>query len=336
MNLAIIGTGKIANDALYAMQPVDGLHRVALFARPHSKEKGEALAARYGVGTVYTDYDELLCDERIDTVYIGIVNTAHFPFALAALQAGKHVILEKPFTVTLQEALRLQEETKARGVFLLEAINILHLEVFGVLKEQLPAIGPIRSVRLNYSQYSSRYEAYKRGEIQPVFDPTLDGGSLKDLNVYNLHYCAGLFGEPLDAVYYPNRGHNGVDTSGTAVLTYDGFSACCTAAKDSDSPSYVVIQGENGWMQIEDKPNVAENLLVSVARGHSEQKDKAGVPMRTYEERRFSYPIEHHRLTCEFRAFEEIIRMGDQERAASLLDESITVMRILDRIAQHG
>ena len=89
MKLAIIGTGKIVHEALFALEPVDRVEVVAIFARPHSKEKAEALAEKYGIGEVYTDYDELLAKSDAQAVYIGLVNSAHFPYAKKALLAGK-------------------------------------------------------------------------------------------------------------------------------------------------------------------------------------------------------------------------------------------------------
>ena len=75
MKLGIIGTGKIIHDALYAMKPLEQIEKNAIFARPHSRDKAEALAGRYGIREVYTDYDELLDRADVDTVYIGLVNS---------------------------------------------------------------------------------------------------------------------------------------------------------------------------------------------------------------------------------------------------------------------
>ena len=97
MKLGVIGTGKIVEDALYAIQPVREIQVNAIFARPHSRSKGESLAAAYAIPTVYTDYDELLESGDIDTVYIGLINSAHYEYAKRALEKRKNVILEKPF-----------------------------------------------------------------------------------------------------------------------------------------------------------------------------------------------------------------------------------------------
>ena len=93
MKLGIAGTGKIVEDALYAIEPIREIAVNAIFARLHSQEKGEALAARYAIPAVCTDYDEMLDRTDIDTVYIGLINSVHYEYAKRALNKKKNVIL---------------------------------------------------------------------------------------------------------------------------------------------------------------------------------------------------------------------------------------------------
>ena len=88
MRLALIGTGKIVREALQALQEIssDQIQRQAIFGRPHSWEKAEALAAEFGVPQVYTDYEALLASPDIDFVYIGLVNSAHYDYTKQALR----------------------------------------------------------------------------------------------------------------------------------------------------------------------------------------------------------------------------------------------------------
>ena len=113
MKLGIIGTGKIIVDALYAMEPLSEISRNAIFARPHSRDKGEELAKQYSIAEVYTDYDELLDKADIDTVYIGLINSVHYEYAKRALDKNKNVILEKPFAGTYDEAKELEKVRKS-------------------------------------------------------------------------------------------------------------------------------------------------------------------------------------------------------------------------------
>lgn len=333
MKLAMIGTGKIIADALFALQPIREIERNAIFARPHSREKGETLAAAYGIRDVYTDYAALLREADIDTVYIGLVNSAHFSYGKEALAAGKHVIMEKPFTSTLAEAKELVGLARAKNLYIFEAVTVLHTPVFEKMKACLGRLGTVRMMMGNYSQYSSRYDAYLEGHVEPAFDPAHLGGALRDINVYNIHYAVALFGSPKGVRYYPNRGFNGIDTSGTLILEYDGFSAVCTGAKDSDSPCYLSVQGEKGWMRIDGKPNVAPNVTVSYVADAPDgraERDAAGAVVRKTVTETFVPEIQHHRMTQEFMDFARIIHAGDRPAADALAAETEAVMQVVE------
>ena len=331
MKLGIIGTGKIIVDALYAMEPLSDISRNAIFARPHSRYKGEELAKQYSIAEVYTDYDELLDKADVDTVYIGLINSVHFEYAKRALDKNKNVILEKPFAGTYDEAKELVDLARAKKLFVFEAITVLHNDVIAKMKENLPRLGQIRMMLANYSQYSSRYDNYLKGVVDHSFDPKYLGGALRDINVYNIHYAVELFGTPQKTHYYPNTGFNGIDVSGTMVLEYDGFSAVCTGGKDSDSPCFVQIQGEKGYMRIDGKPNVAPNLTLVITDDTKDElvRDAAGAMVRpTIKEEFIPDPV-HHRMTREFKDFARMINEKDFDLAEHYSSETLGVMRIV-------
>ena len=116
MKIGIIGTGFIIREALTAMSEVPAIELTAILARPHSLAKGEAFAQEFGIGKVYTDYDELLADPGIDTVYVGIINLMHYEYGKKALLAGKDVIMEKPFTTLTAHAQELADLARANGI----------------------------------------------------------------------------------------------------------------------------------------------------------------------------------------------------------------------------
>ena len=331
MKLGLIGTGKIIVDALYALEPLSEISRNTIFARPHSRDKGEELAKQYSIAEVYTDYDELLDKADVDTVYIGLINSVHFEYAKRALDKNKNVILEKPFAGTYDEAKELVDLARAKKLFVFEAITVLHNDVIAKMKENLPRLGQIRMMLANYSQYSSRYDNYLKGVVDHSFDPKYLGGALRDINVYNIHYAVELFGTPQKTHYYPNTGFNGIDVSGTMVLEYDGFSAVCTGGKDSDSPCFVQIQGEKGYMRIDGKPNVAPNLTLVITDDTKDElvRDAAGAMVRpTIKEEFIPDPV-HHRMTREFKDFARMINEKDFDLAEHYSSETLGVMRIV-------
>lgn len=329
MKLAIIGTGKIVHEALYALQPVKNSQLTAIFGRPHSLDKAQKLAEQYQIPAVYTDYEKLLQEADADTVYIGLVNSVHYEYTKKALLNGKNVILEKPFTTTSAEAQELKELAQSKGLFLFEAITVLHTNVFQKMEEILPKLGPIKLMLCNYSQYSSRYDKYLQGEVTAGFDPAF-GGALNDINVYNIHYVVALFGLPKSVQYYPTYGFNGVDTSGTLILSYDGFTAVCSGAKDSDSPCFVSVQGEIGWMRIDGKPNMAPVLDTAVVeKDKPKVPDAAGAMVRPTAKQHVENNA-YHRMTPEFENFANIIDHKDFAQRDKLLDETVNVVKVLE------
>lgn len=337
MKLGVIGTGKIVVDALYAMEPLEEIKCNAIFARPHSRIKGEELSNKYSIPEVYTDYDELLDKADVDTVYIGLINSVHYEYAKRALEKDKNVILEKPFAGTYEEAKELVLLAKARDLFIFEAITVLHNDVIEKMRENLPKLGKIRMMMANYSQYSSRYDRYLAGEVDHSFDPDYLGGALRDINVYNIHYAVSLFGTPKATHYYPNVGFNGIDISGTMIMEYEGFSAVCTGAKDSDSPGFVIVQGEKGYMRIEGKPNVASNLTIVITDETKTgiERDAAGAVIRPVITEEFVPDQVHHRMTREFSDFARMIGEKDKDVAERYVEETLEVMKIVDIASKY-
>ena len=313
MKLAILGTGMIVGEALTALKSVDAIEVNAVYGR--SREKAERLAAEHSIGLVFDDYDELLSSERIDFVYIGLTNSVHYEFALRALQAGKNVIVEKPFATSASEAEEIAGLARAKGLYVFEAVTPLHSGNFKKVREILPTLGRLRAVQANYSQYSSRYDRYLAGDVAPAFDPKKFGGALADINIYNLNVIIGLLGEPRAVEYAANIGFNGVDTSGVVLMKYDGLIATALGAKDSGSPSFVILQGEKGWLRVNGAPNEFKSFDVSV-----------GGTVEHYELNR-----PEHRMADEFEEFAAVYAAGDFERMSGWLDVSISVMRTVER-----
>ena len=271
----------------------------------------------------------------MDAVYIGLINCAHFSYTKAALLAGKHVILEKPLTSTVEEAQELSRISKETGCYVLEAITSTHNKVFGHMKEVLKDLGQIRIAQFTFSQYSSKYTDYLNGKIAPTFDPQLSGGALYDMNLYNIYLATGLFGAPEDVMYYPNIGYNGVDTSGIAILSYPQFQVMCIGTKDTDGPNAAVIQGEKGWMRMDGKPNVDNDLEVAVVGSSAEGAGQthlsaSGSVDRSFTRRSYKAQPVHHRMCAELRDFARIIDGQDNEEAGALLEESLAAMKVLE------
>lgn len=192
-----------------------------------------------------TNYFELLQD--VDVVYLAVPNNQHARYAKVAIEAGKHVIVEKPMAINALQAEELANLARRRKVFLFEAMTTQYLENYNKIRELLPRVGKVKLVQCNFSQYSSRYDAFCAGETPVSFDPARAGGALMDLNVYNISYIVGLFGEP-NQVHYTANIERGIDTSGILTMEYNSFRAVSIAAKDCGAPARYVIQGTKGYI----------------------------------------------------------------------------------------
>lgn len=313
MNLGILGTGKIVQEFLPEIDNLNIPYK-AILGTLRSKERVEKLAAQYKLQKIYFDYDELLKDENLDTIYVALPNHLHYEFSKKALQAGKNVIVEKPAVTALQELQDLKQIAAANKKILLEAVTVHYMPAYKNIRADLEKLGDIKIVSMNYSQYSSRYDAFKQGEILPAFDAKKAGGALMDINVYNINFVAGLFGAPKNFTYSANI-ERGIDTSGVMLLDYEKFKAVCIGAKDCEAVTMSTIQGDKGNIVIEIPPNRIDAYILNYNNGEGS--------VETFDE-------DKHRMIYEFENFIDIIDNKNFERADEMLKVSEIVAQILE------
>ena len=251
MQVVIIGGGFIIPEFYAAATHTDGVTVRGMWAR-RAEVRAEWTQAHGGIA--YDSYEAVLADPEVNAVYLAVTNHVHYAYAMRALEAGKDILIEKPVTVEYERAQALFAAAERLGRIVFEMITNVHNPLCGKIARQLPELGTVRLATLNYSQYSSRYNAFCAGEVRPVFDPAKGGGTLLDLNVYNIHLAVAWFGKPERVTYRANI-ERGIDVSGTVLLEYPGMVCTCTASKDTDGPSGVSIQGEKGYIQSVGAPN---------------------------------------------------------------------------------
>jgi predicted dehydrogenase len=254
MKIAVLGAGTIVPDFLEAASEIPELEIYAIWGRESSRERMVKFKEQHGIAKMYFDYQELLCDEQVEAVYVALPNHLHFSYAKEAAEHGKHVILEKPFASTYEQAKELLQIADKRQVVVFEAISNQYMPNYRKTKKLLGEVGEVRIVQMNFSQYSRRYDQFKLGNILPVFDPKQSGGALMDLNVYNIHFVLGLFGKP-KRIHYQANIRQGIDTSGILTMEYPNFQCVCVAAKDCGAPANINIQGDAGCLHSDDTSN---------------------------------------------------------------------------------
>ena len=311
MKLGIIGSGMIVQEFLPSLVKLEGLEIVGMQGTKASIGKVEKICTKYGIPNFTDDFDEL-CEFGIDTVYIAVPNFLHFEFCKKALEKGLNVIVEKPMTTNYKEAEKLSGLAKEKKLFLFEAITTLYFENYKKIKGWIGKIGDVKLVQSQYSQYSSRYDAFKRGEILPVFDPQKAGGALMDLGLYNLHYVLGLFGKPENVKYYANIEKN-IDTSGVLMMEYEKFNAMCVCAKDSEGERIGVIQGSEGKIISEEAPGLVGKVTLKLYDGTTENFDDG---------------FSKDRVVPEFKAFIRAVKENDLEFCCRQLEKSLLVSEV--------
>lgn len=255
VRFGVIGTGGIAADFCEALRGSELCEVVS--ATGSSPEKSATFAQRFGLARSAAGLSELLSDAEVDVVYVATPHPLHEAQALATIEAGKHVLCEKPLTIDAPSSERVIEAARRRGVFLLEGYMYRCHPLLAALIERLKRgdIGELRHVRADFGFRVARDPQSR------LFDVALGGGGILDVGGYTTSFArliAGVvegkpFAEPkrLQAVGY--RGPTGADELSTALLEFDsGLTATLTCAVHHRVGTQAVIYGEVGSIVLPD------------------------------------------------------------------------------------
>ena len=178
MNWAILATGTIAAKFAETVNGMKGEDRLAACGS-RSREKAEAFGKKYGIPRTYGSYEELLRDEEVDAVYVATPNNMHYENCMACLEAGKHVLCEKPFTTNVKEGERLFAAAEERGLFIMEAFWIRHLPALKKMQELINGgvIGQVGFARCDFGFVAEGARKARK------FDSGLGGGALLDVGI---------------------------------------------------------------------------------------------------------------------------------------------------------
>jgi predicted dehydrogenase len=232
LNLGIIGTSWISASFIEAALETKRYALKAVYSR--SIGKGLSFTEDYDDVDVYDDMAEFL-DSKLDVVYIASPNALHYPQAKAVIEAGKHVIVEKPAFSNPKELEDIQRLAVEHNVYAIEAARNLHEPAFEDIKNFLDTKEVI-GANFSYAKYSSKMPALLDGELPNKFNPAMSGGLLADLGVYLLYTAIGWFGKPRSATYKAIlTDEHGVDLSGTGVLRYENFDVSIHTAGNYNS-----------------------------------------------------------------------------------------------------
>lgn len=315
LRFGMIGTNKIADSFAEAVASIPHVSIEAVYSR--TSQTAQQFAEKHGIAHTYTDLDAFAQDSQLDAIYIATPNIMHAPQAMTFIHSGKHVLCEKPITTNARELEQLIAAAAAQGVLLMEAMKPACLPAMEALRSLLPRIGPVKRAVISYCQYSSRYDAFKRGEIMNAFKLELGNGSLMDIGVYCIHPIVALFGAPdriqADALMLST----GVDGSGTIVMQYPEMDVLISHSKITDSYLLSEIQGDQGSILI-DRISTPQQLTLHIRGQEPELLDfTCDKPIMAYEIEHFAHCIEQGLLEAPYVPHAvslETMRMMDEAR----------------------
>lgn len=307
MKIGIVGTNFISDWFCEAGGEVSGVEITAVYSR--AEETGAALADRWGIGSVYTDYEAMLKSD-IDAVYIASPTFMHESQAIRAMERGKHVLCEKMMAASYPGAVRMVNAARENGVVLLEAMRPDFDPATDAIISGIKEIGRIRRAHLEYCQYSSRYDSFKRGEVLNAFRPELCNSALADIGIYPLHMALRLFGTPREHIARSVLLGNGFEGQGNILLCYEDMLCDVVYSKITEGKGPSVIEGEEGSVAF-DRIN-APNIITLEKRGGTAQL----LPFEKHEKN----------MSCEIAAFRDMVDgRADNRRYMDVTLEAIRI-----------
>ena len=308
---AIIGTGAIAEQTIGDIRLAGNIDIVAVASR--TMATAEDFAARHRIPRVFASVEDALGSADIDAVYICTPHSSHFDLARQALLAGKHVLCEKPLTLTAGQSAELAQLAADEGLFLMEAMWMKFTPAVLHVQELIRsgAIGEVRSVE------SSMGYNFPRTETSRLWNAELGGGALLDLGVYPAALAQLLLGTPQSVAAHGVMQADGVDLRSTLTLGYsDDRFATVTSSLTEVIMAFAVVGGTAGTIVMDPTFFAGGAIHCYSAPGYTAQTT--------------TVPIEGAGYVPMFRAVGEALAAGLTEHPRHPLADTIAVLAVVD------
>jgi predicted dehydrogenase len=311
----IVGPGRIAEKVTADFGLVEGATPVAVASR--SLDRAQSFADRHGIDRAHGSYAGILADPDVDVLYVATPHPQHRPFALAALRAGKALLVEKAFTATAAGAAEVVDLARETGIFVMEAMWTRFQPAVVALRELIDdgAIGEVRSVQADLG-------------VNAPFDPAdrkfaleLGGGALLDVGVYVVSFAQWLLGTPERVVATGSLFETGVDAEAALLLAYgDGRSATLTTSLRNGLPGQARVFGTAGWIDVLPRFHHPQTIVL-----HRE-----GAEPETITRRQLGGGYSHELIEVT-----ECLRAGRSESAVMPLADTLAVQQVLQGAADQ-
>jgi predicted dehydrogenase len=312
----ILGTGWIASEFTRDLLAA-GMTVAAVGSR--SQGSADAFAKRFGIATAYPSYEALVADPDVDAIYISTPHPLHYDNAKLVLNAGKHALVEKAFTLNAAEAREIVGLARDRKLVILEAMWTRWLPHMVRIREIIASgtLGDVRTVIADHNQRLSSDPQHR------ILNPDLGGGALLDLGIYPVSFAWDIFGKPrsITAVSTPVAS-TGVDRQTAIILGYaDGQQAVLHAALDTLGPNRAAVIGTTGRIEIDSVWYTPTSFTVY---------DEHDVVLERFDERVISRGMQF-----EGQALERIVASGSLAGDELPPAETVGIMETLDEIRRQ-
>ena len=265
---AVLGTGVIANEMAQALQKM-GKTMYAVANRTH--EKAVAFAEKYGIAKVYDSIDEVFVDDEVDIIYITTPHNTHYKFMKAALQHGKHILVEKSITLNSKELNEMVLLAKQNHLVVAEAMTIWHMPLYKKLWEIIRNgdLGKVQMITINFGSFKE-YNMENR-----FFNMNLAGGAMLDIGVYALSIVRSFMDKkPEEIVSQRKVSPTGSDEQATILLKNESDQMAAVAlSMHSKQPKRAMISCEKGYIEIMEFPRAEKATIVDAETGAKKEID---------------------------------------------------------------
>ena len=301
----IAGPGRMAATMAEAFAHVPNGELVAVGSR--SLERAQAFATEHGIPRAHGSYEALAANPEIDAVYIATPHTQHTDIALAVIEAGKALLVEKSFSFTVEDTQRIIDAARARGTFAMEAMWTRFNPAIAAIRELIAAgeIGELRAVHGDLTAFRT-YDPSDR-----LFNPETGGGVILDLGVYVISFAEAFLGVPDIVHTVGSLLPNGVEGSFSLLFGYDdGRSATLSGSFEAYGPGRFMLLGTKGWIDVHPRFHRSPSLTLWRGKEAEELSFESG----------YHFEVVHAG---------ECIAAGRTESDVMPLDDTLAVQRIM-------
>jgi predicted dehydrogenase len=310
----LLATGWIAE--LFTQDLISsGLDVAAVGSR--SLEKAKSFAERFRISKAHGSYEELVSDPDVDIVYIATPHPQHVGAALLALNAGKHVLIEKPFTLNAKEAREIVERAREKDLVVLEAMWTRFLPHMKRVHEIIDAgtLGELRSVSAEHRQFLPTDPKHRLNALE------LGGGALLDLGIYPISFAFDILGAPTSVTATARFKETGVDAEIATMMQHKGGAISTTvSALDCAGPNVAIVYGSKARIEIASVWYSPTSFRVIDYQGE------------VLEE--FFEPVPERGMQFQAVEMERLVRTGTKSTLMAP-DESVAIMETLDTIRKQ-